>query len=58
MASNPILSLKDTIAPRQQRDLLGDSHRELLDLIERHYERTGDLSLKEIIDRAKAIGRR
>jgi hypothetical protein len=38
---------------------MAESHKELLDLVERHYERTGDPSLKEAIDRAKlSIGRR
>jgi hypothetical protein len=45
---------------QQLRDSsLADSHRELLDLIERHYERTGDPSLKHVVERAKhAIARR
>lgn len=45
---------------QQLRDSsLAKSHKELLDLIERHYERTGDPSLKEIVERAKrAIARR
>lgn len=29
------------------------SYREMLLLLETHYERTGDLALKEVVDRAK-----
>jgi hypothetical protein len=45
---------------QQLRDTsLPDSHRELLELVERHYERTGDPALAEIVARAKrAIPRR
>jgi hypothetical protein len=32
---------------------LAASHRELLALVETHYERTGDPALKDVLDRAK-----
>jgi hypothetical protein len=45
------------IDPRQQtrEDPLVASHRELLTLVETHYERTGDIALKEIIERGKRV---
>ena len=54
MANNSVLSLKSDRA----NGSLADSHRELLTLVETHYERTGDPSLKEIVERAKAVAAR
>ena len=34
-------------------DELAESYAEMLALLETHYERTGDLALKEVVDRAR-----
>ena len=35
-------------------DELAESYGEMLALLQTHYERTGDLALKEVVDRARA----
>ena len=63
MASLPFKDGRSSQQHQQNQQLrdfpLTESHRELLELVERHYERTGDPSLKEVVERAKrAVGRR